>query len=62
MQKYKVLISRDDYGYIIVKANSEEEARETIESGEWTDEEYTSKGGGITVDNIEILNKRNVTK
>ena len=55
MKEYKITISRDDYGYIIVKANTKEEAREQIESGEWTDDMYNLKGGDITVNEVEEL-------
>lgn len=55
MAKFKVDINRDDYGYIIVEAETKEEAEEKIESGDWTDEEYTVKGGGYQVVNVKVL-------
>lgn len=45
MHTYKVPISRDDYGYIVIKAKSKNHAIQLIEEGEWTDDMYTVKGG-----------------
>ena len=55
MNKYKVNVSRDDYGYIILTAKDENQAREIIEAGEWRDDELVLKGGNMTVDIIELL-------
>lgn len=55
MKKYKVQISRDDYGYIIIEAKTPEEARELVETGEWTDEMYHVKNGGVSVERVEEL-------
>lgn len=55
MQTYKVHVSRDDHGYIIVAAGSEDEAREKIESGDWEDKDYTVKNGGCSVEGVELL-------
>jgi len=55
MKQFKVKVSRDDYGYILVIAENEEAAQEKIESGEWTDDEYHIKGGGFTVDEVEEI-------
>lgn len=45
MHTYKVPISRDDYGYVIIQAKSKKHAIQLIEEGEWSDEMYTVKGG-----------------
>jgi len=50
--QFKVFISREDYGHIIVEAETLEEAREMIDSGEWTDDMYTVKNGGVTIEDI----------
>jgi len=55
MTQYKVNISRDEYGYLLVNADSEEQARDIVESGDWSDDEYNAKGGQITVDSIETV-------
>lgn len=55
MKKYIVSISREDYGYITVKAESADEAREMIESGEWSEDMYKIKNGGITIDGVSEL-------
>lgn len=46
---YIVKVSRDDYGYITIKAKTKKEAKELVEDGEWTDDMYTPKGGSIEV-------------
>lgn len=54
MNKYKVNVSREDYGYIIIEASSEEEARERIDCGDYADKDYIPKNGGIVVE--EVIN------
>ena len=53
--KFKVNVSRDDYGYIIVTAKNEDEARDIVETGDWQDDELMLKGGNTTIDSIEII-------
>lgn len=55
MKTYKVKVSREDYGYIFVHADNEDEAREKIEEGEWEDEDYIVKNGGVVVDEVEEI-------
>lgn len=55
MNTYKVLFSRDEYGYIIVRAETIEQARETIETGEFDENELEYKGGSMVVDDIQLL-------
>lgn len=55
MQKYKVNVSRDEYGYITVEANSKEEAIELVNSGEWSEDDYYVKGGGVIAESAEPI-------
>lgn len=55
MNKYKVHVSREDYGYIMVDASSEEEAREKIDCGDWEDKDYTPKNGGVVVEDVILV-------
>lgn len=50
--KYRVNVSREDYGYILIEAASEDEARGKVDTGEWSDDMYIIKNGGVTVENI----------
>lgn len=52
MNTYKVNWSRDDYGYILIKANSKEEAQELFESGEFKDDDLELKGGNMVFNDI----------
>lgn len=55
MKKYKVNYSLEEYGYIIIEAESEEEAKERVYSGEYRDEDKTPKNGQITAESaVEI--------
>lgn len=55
MKKYKVHISRDEYGYILVDAKNVEQARKIIESGEWNDDMFVLKSGSIIVDRVDTI-------
>jgi len=59
MQKeYYIRWNRNDYGYIVIKADSEDQAREKFESGEYEDKDLVVKNGGIEIEDVEeITNK-----
>ena len=42
---YKVLWNRDDYGYILIKAKSEEDARKKFKAGLYREQDLIIKGG-----------------
>lgn len=54
MKTFKVPVSRDDYGYIIITAKTKEEAVELIEAGEWENEMFEPKGGSVSVSGGEV--------
>ena len=49
MNKYIILWDRNDYGKIVIEAESEDEARELFESGEWEEEDLNIKNGGMEI-------------
>lgn len=55
MNTYKVLFSRDEYGYILVRAETIEQARDVIESGNFDDNDLEYKGGSMVVDDVQLL-------
>lgn len=54
-KEYKVPFSRQDYGYIIVKAKNKEEATELVMSGEFTNDDMYIKGGETIADGEPVL-------
>ncbi len=55
MNTYKILWSSDQYGSILISANTEEEARELFESGEFRQEDLNYKGGSMIAEKIEEI-------
>lgn len=55
MKTYKINWSRDDYGYILIQAETEQEAQEIFETGEFKDEDLQLKGGNMIINDIEEL-------
>lgn len=53
MNKYKVHISRESHGYIVVEAESAAEANEQVRQGNWTDEQFIIKDEYTTVVDTE---------
>lgn len=51
--KYHLRWDRNDYGYIIIEANTEDEAREKFETGEYEEKDLVGKGGNVEVVDIE---------
>jgi len=47
---YKVPFSRQDYGYILIEAKDEQEARDIVDTGDFYDEQMIVKGGETVVD------------
>lgn len=56
MTIYKILVSREESGYITIKAENESQAIELIDSGDWSDDQYEGKEGHIEIINITALN------
>lgn len=54
MNKYKINWSRSDYGYITIEAETEDEARELFESGEYPEQDFIVKNGQIDIDTITL--------
>lgn len=61
MNTYKILWDRNDYGTLLIKADTEDEAREAFETGEWDEEDLNIKNGGMEVVKIEKV-KEEVSK
>lgn len=55
MKMYKVFWDRNDYGSIIIEANSEEEAKEKFSSGDFLEEDLNIKDGGFEISTIEEI-------
>ena len=55
MNTYKVLWSRQDYGNIIIKANTEAEAIEKFQQGDYRNVELNVKGGEIVAETAELI-------
>ena len=54
--KYIARVDYSGYGSIIIEAETAEQARELLESGEWKHEDINYKGGdGLTVIDIDEL-------
>ncbi len=59
MNNYLIKWNRDDYGNIIIKAETEEEAKEKFEAGEYEEKDLNIKNGGMTIFEIEELKTNN---
>ncbi len=57
MKKYKILWSSDQYGSIIISANTEDEARDMFDTGEFNQEDLNYKGGSMICEKIEEINE-----
>lgn len=55
MNKYFIRWNRDDYGHIVIEAETEEQARELFETGDWHDKDLVIKNGGIEIEDVEML-------
>lgn len=55
MKTFKVNWSRDDYGYILIKAETEQEAIDLFETGEFNDNKLELKGGNMIINDIKEL-------
>ena len=55
MKKYCINWNRNDYGYIVIEAQTLEEARELFESGEWEEKDLFIKNGGFDVDSVQEI-------
>lgn len=55
MQKYCINWNRNDYGYIVIEAQTIEEARELFMSGEWEEKDLFIKNGGFDVDSVQEI-------
>lgn len=55
MKTYKINWSRDDYGYILMQAETLEQARELFESGEFKNEDLELKGWNMIINDIKEL-------
>ncbi len=53
MKTYKINWSRDDYGYILIKAESEDEARDMFYIGDFEDKDLFLKEGNMTAEDIQ---------
>lgn len=52
MKTFEILWQCDEYGYINIQAESEDEAREKFETGEFEDKDLMPKNGGMQVEKI----------
>lgn len=50
MKTFRVHVSREDYGYVKIQAETPEEANELVENGEYDEEDFVVKGAEITVE------------
>lgn len=55
MKKYCINWNRNDYGYIVIEAQTIEEARELFESGEWEEKDLFIKNGGFDVESVQEI-------
>lgn len=55
IKTYKVPFTRQDYGYVIVKAETAEEAHEKVMSGDYFDDDMFVKGGDTIADGQPTL-------
>lgn len=51
-KKYIVRWNRNDYGYIVIEAKSQDDARELFLSGEFDEKDLLIKDGGFDVDSV----------
>ena len=51
-KKYIVRWNRNDYGYIVIEAKSQDDARELFLSGEFDEKDLFIKNGGFDVDSV----------
>ena len=58
MKNYIVQWNRDDYGHIIIKADSEQEARDKFDTGDYDDSQLVTRGGSIGVERVELSNNK----
>jgi hypothetical protein len=55
MTKYIIKWNREEYGHIIIEAETEEQAKEIFETGEYEEKDLNIKNGGIYLESIEEL-------
>lgn len=55
MKKYLILWDRNDYGKIVIEANSKEEAEEKFNIGDFKDTDLDIKNGGFEIVSTEEL-------
>lgn len=55
MNKYKILWSRSDYGSIIIEAESEQEAQDMFDTGEFNEADLNIKDGGMECESVTII-------
>jgi hypothetical protein len=55
MKKYCVEFYRTQYGFIEVDANSENEARERVDTGDYDEDAENIKGGDLEIMEVEDL-------
>lgn len=55
MKTYKLNWTRQDYGYILIKANNENDALEKFRQGNYKDIDMEIKGGNTIDDGVELL-------
>lgn len=55
MNTYKVRFTREDYGYILIKAENEQDALKLFDEGEYKDDDMFIKGGSTLSSDIELI-------
>ena len=53
MNTYIITFSRNDYGKILIKAETEQEARDKFDTGDYTENDMNIKGGDTVLEDIE---------
>lgn len=53
MKTFTIIWSRQDYGRLEIEANTEEEAREKFNQGDYKDADLNIKDGSMEIDSIE---------
>lgn len=54
--RYTIHFNREEYGYINIEAETEEEATEMFEEGNYDGKDENIKNGQTEIDRIEITN------
>ena len=55
MKKYLILWDRNDYGKLVIEANSQEEAEEKFNCGDFKEEDLNIKNGGFELVEIKDI-------